>query len=288
MGVRLETSPTLDVYYTGFNMDDPVVGQSRDPETDRRHRKLRQALSCAFNSEEWVKFYNSRIVRAKGPIPPGVAGYDEKPSPYPFDPGRAKALLAEAGYPGGVDPATGKRLKLTIEIGSGADPDVRQSEELAADFMRRIGVAVEASYNNWPTFLGKMERRQCQLYRLGWVADYPDAENFLQLFYGRNSSPGPNHSNYVNPEFDRLYEQVRTMGDSPERTALYGKMADIVIEDCPWVFMHHPLAYGLHHAWLRNYKAHDFPYGMVKYTRVDVDMRREWKATHGRRNWMTQ
>jgi ABC-type transport system substrate-binding protein len=288
MGVRLESSPTLDVYYLGFNMDDPVVGQGRDAAESLRHRKLRQALSCAFNSEEWVKFYNGRIVRAKGPIPPGVAGYDEKPSPYPFDLAKARALLAEAGYPDGVDAATGKRLQLTVEIGSGADPDVRQSEELMADFARQIGVVVQTSYNNWPTFLGKMERRQSQLFRLGWVADYPDAENFLQLFYGPNSSPGPNHVNYSNPEFDRLYEQVRTMPDSPERTALYRKMADIVIEDSPWIYMHHPMSHGLHHHWLKNYKEHDFPYGMVKYVRIDANARSEWRATHGRGNWQSQ
>ncbi|MBM4143189.1 MAG: hypothetical protein FJ225_06320 [Lentisphaerae bacterium] len=288
MGVRLDTSPTLDVYYIGFNMDDPVVGRGADQAADLRRRKLRQALSCAFNSGEWVRFYNDRIVRAKGPIPPGVAGYDEKPSPYPFDLEQARRLLAEAGYPEGVDPSSGQRLRLVMELGSASDPDVRQSVELTVDFMRRIGVLIEPSYNNWPTFLGKMERRQCQLYRLGWVADYPDAENFLQLFYGPNSSPGPNHSNYGNPEFDALYEKVRVMADGPERTALYKRMADMVIEDCPWIFMHHPRSYGLHHHWLRNNKSHDFPYGMVKYVRIDTAAREEWRRTLGRRHWRRQ
>ena len=283
-GVRLYTTPTLDVYYLGFNMTDPVVGSSADEETDRRHRKLRQALTCSFNSEEWVRFYNDRIVRARGPIPPGVAGYEEKGSPYPFDLDKARRLLAEAGYPEGLDAATGKRLQLTIELGS-ADPDTRESVEVTVDFFRQIGVLLNPNYSNWPTFLGKMERRQCQLYRLGWVADYPDAENFLQLFYGPNSSPGPNHSNYKNKEFDALYEQVRVMSDSSERTRLYGRMADIVIEDCPWVFMHHPMAYGLHNAWLGNYKPHDFPYGMGKYRKVDTALRSEWRATFGKRHW---
>lgn len=285
MGVRLYTSPTLDVFYIGFNMDDPVVGHSADPDTDRKHRKLRQALTCAFDSDRWVRFYNSRIVRARGPIPPGVAGHSASPSPYPFDLALARRLLEEAGYPGGVDAETGKRLQLMLELGSGADPDVRQSVALMVDFMRKIGVTLKPSYNNWPTFLGKMERRQCQIYRLGWVADYPDAENFLQLFYGPNSSPGPNHSNYVNEEFDRLYREVRVMEDSPERTALYERMAAIVIEDAPWIFMHHPMAYGLHHHWVQNYKPHDFPYGLMKYRKLDIEARERWKETHGRSDW---
>jgi ABC-type transport system substrate-binding protein len=273
-GVRLNSSPTLDLFYIGFNMDDPLVGTNK---------KLRQALTCAFNSGEWVRFNNGRVMRAKGPIPPGVAGYDEKPSPYPFDLDRARKLLAESGYPDGKD-GTGKKLQLAVELG-GADAQTREAVELTVDFMRKIGVILNPNYNNWPTYLGKLERRQCQMFWLGWVADYPDAENFLQLFYGPNCSPNPNHSNYLNPEFDKLYEKIRTMPDCPERTAIYKQMADIVIEDCPWIFMHNPMAHGLHHSWLKNYKPHDFPYGMSKYRRIDIAARDEWQATHGKEDW---
>jgi ABC-type transport system substrate-binding protein len=132
-------------------------------------------------------------------------------------------------------------------------------------FMARIGVVVRPSYNNKPTLFKKIEKRQAQMFRLSWYADYPDAENFLQLFYGPNSSPGPNRVNYSNPAFDRLYERVRTMQDSPERTALYARMADMVIDDAPWIFMHHTVNYTLRHDWLRGYHPHDFPYGMEKY-----------------------
>lgn len=283
-GIRLFTRPTLDVYYLGFNMDDPVVGgnpKAGDAGVEKR-RKLRQALTSAFNSEEWIKYWNRRIVRAKGPIPPGVDGSNEKPAAYPFDIEKAKRLLVEAGYPDGKDPATGRNLQITIELGS-ADPQTREAMELVVSFMKKIGIILKPNYSNWPTFLSMMERRQCQMYWLGWVADYPDAENFLQLFYGQNCSPGPNHSNYVNPEFDAMYEKIRVMSDSPERTAIYRKMADIVVEDSPWVFMHHPMAYGLHHCWVRNNKPHDFPYGMVKYRKMDVEQRELWRKTGGKK-----
>ncbi|MEI6970493.1 MAG: ABC transporter substrate-binding protein [bacterium] len=276
MKVRMFVAPTLDIYYIGFNMEDPVVG---------KNKKLRQALSCAFNTGEWIRYKKERCIRATGPIPPGVAGYEDKPSPYPFDLEKARKLLAEAGYPDGIDPSTGMKLKLVIEIGSAGEAEARESTELLANFVRKLGVELIPSYNHWPSFLSKMERRQCQLYKLGWVADYPDAQNFLQLFYGPNSSPGPNHSNYVNPEFDRLYVKVRTMPDSPERTAIYRQMADMVIEDCPWLFMDHPMSYGLHHHWVGNYKPHDFPYGMEKYRKIDTNARREWQETSGKRNW---
>lgn len=272
--IRLFKAPTLDTFYIGFNMEDPVVG---------KNRKLRQALSCAFDTGEWVKFWNDRVIRATGPIPPGVAGHNEKPSPYGFDLEKAKRLLAEAGYRDGKDPATGRRLELTLDLGSANDAEARQSVELFVSFMDRIGVKINASYNNWPTFLEKLEKRQVQMFSLGWVADYPDAENFLQLFYGANVSPGPNHSNYANPDFDRLYEKIRVMPDSPERTEIYRKMADIIIEDCPWLFEHHPLSYGLHHHWVENYKPHDFPYGMVKYRKINAEARRAWKRDYGAR-----
>ncbi len=272
-GIRMFASPVLETYYIGFNMDDPVVGTNRF---------LRQAMACAFDSETYVRFYNHRVIRAQGPVPPGIAGFEEQRSPFPYDLERARRLLAEAGYPGGLDPETGRRLVLSLDVGNANDPEVRASVELFADFMDRIGVRITAVYNNWPMFLERIERRQVQLYRLGWVADYPDAENFLQLFYGPNSSPGPNHSNYRNPSFDALYEKARVLADSPERTALYRRMADLVAEDAPWIFEQHPLSYALAQPWLKNYKPHDFPYGMGKYYGLDTAareraIRQRWK-----------
>lgn len=273
-GVALLSSPTLDLYYIGFNMDDPVVG---------RNKKLRQALSCAFNPELLVQYYNGRAKPVYGPLPEPLAGFKPEPTAYSHNLERARQLLAEAGYPDGIDPVTGRRLEVALELG-GATPDVRQVVDLMAGMFDKIGVVLKANYNNWPAFLEKMDRRQSQLFQLGWVADYPDAENFLQLFYGANTSPGPNHSNYVNPEFDNLYGQMRTMLPGPEKDRLCEQMAGIIIEDCPWIFMYQPMDFVVIHNWLKNYGLHDFPYTMVKYRRVDNAAWDDWKAQHGRRN----
>ncbi len=260
-GIWLDKSPRLATFYIGFNMEDPVVGPNK---------KLRQALACAVNLEQLAEFYNHRVLPAKGFLPPGVPGNGfELPHPFAFDLERAKKLLAEAGYPGGIDPKTGRRLTLTIELPTAADPEERQSGELLASFWDKIGVELRPSYNNWPEFLKKMERKQCQLYRVGWVVDNPDAYYFFQVYYGKNLPPGPNYSNYVRAEFDRLFERARVMEDSPERTALYRKMDALLVEDCPSIFLMHPLAYGLFQPWLKNYKYHDRPYSNVKYYRVD-------------------
>ena len=148
---------------------------------------------------------------------------------------------------------------------------------------QEIGVVMKANYNTWPAFIEKMNRRQSQMFQLGWVADYPDAENFLQLFYSSNESPGPNHANYRNAEIDRLYEHIRTMQDSPERTDTYETMANIIVEDCPWIFMFQPMSFGLKHSWVENYAPHDFPYGMGKYRKINDGVRRQWRATYGDR-----
>ncbi len=273
-GVDLLSGPTLDMYYIGFNMDDPLVG---------KNKKLRQALSCAFNPELLVKYYNGRVAPVYGPLPDPLAGFKPGPTAYSFNLEKARQLLTEAGYPAGIDPATGRRLEITLELG-GATPDMRQVVDLMAGMFDKIGVVLKASYNNWPAFLDKMDRRQAQLFQLGWVADYPDAENFLQLFYGANTSPGPNHSNYVNPEFDKLYDQLRVMLPGTEKDRICEQMADMVIEDCPWIFMYQPMEFAVIHDWLKNFSLHDFPYTMVKYRRVDNQTWDEWKAKHGREN----
>ena len=259
-GIGLSKSPQLYISYTAFNMDDPVVGTNK---------KLRQALTCAFDSIQWKEFQNGRMMIPNGPVPPGVAGHSEKEPPYPFDLERAKRLLAEAGYPEGKDPATGRRLHLTLELGAADNPETRQAAELMASFMDRIGVVLEPSYNNWPALLKKIERREAQLFSLTWLGDYPDAQNFLQLFASENASPGPNRSNYHSEEFDRLYREMIARPNSPEREALCQAATAVVMEDCPWILTAYPMAFSVQQARLHNYQRHDFSCGTEKYLRVE-------------------
>jgi ABC-type transport system substrate-binding protein len=260
-GIQLVVAPQLRITYVGFNMDDPVVGTNR---------LLRQALSSAFNAGEWIKLNNGRVRPAISPIPSALPGHDADYAPWRFDLDRARRLLAEAGYPEGRDPATGRRLELTLDLGRADDLELRQSAELLTAFFERIGVVLRLQFNNGPAFYEKLERRQAQLFYLSWIGDYPDAENFLQCFYGPNASPGSNRANYRNPAFDALFERARGMEDSPERTGLYAELARIVIEDCPWLLLSEPLTYTLHHERLRNRKPHLFSFGMEKYYRLEA------------------
>lgn len=255
-GIVLDQSPQMAITYVAFNMDDPVVGANK---------KLRQALSCAFDAVAWQEFQNGRVLTPNGPVPPGVAGHCVEPLPYGFDLARAQKLLAEAGYEGGKDPATGRRLKLTLELGTADNQEARQAAELMASFFERVGVVLDLSYNHWPAFLQKLERRQAQLFTLTWLGDYPDAQNFLQLFASQNVSPGPNRANYQSAEFDRLYQQLIALPESPERERLAQAAQAILLEDCPWILSGHPMAFSVRHARLQNYQRHDFPWGMEKH-----------------------
>ena len=259
-GITLYSMPTLEVAYIGINMEDPVLGPNR---------ALRQALNCAFDSAAWVRFFNHRTVVCDGPVPPGTDGRLETPFPYAYDLDRARALLREAGYPEGVDPQTGKRLELTVDLGR-TSQDVRESTELLVSFFARVGISLKAQYHNWPTFLRRVSGRQSQMFRIGWVGDYPDAENFLQLFYGRNVSPGPNRCNYVNPRFDQVYEAACAAPDDSARNRLWAEAQELVREDCPWVFLHFQKVYSLCQSRVQNYVPSDFPYGTEKYLRTDV------------------
>ena len=113
------------------------------------------------------------------------------------------------------------------------------------------------------------------MYGIAWGADYPDAENFLQLIYGPNRAPGANGSGYDNPEFNQLFASAAIMQDSPERTALYEKMNRMAAEEVPWIFGVHRQSYLLKHSWLTNYVQSDFEHGNAQYLNVDLTKKAE-------------
>jgi len=264
--IQLCTFREPDTFWVGFNMEDPALGQNKP---------LREAVSCAIDREKWIElFFNGRGDVAYGFIPPIMPGYDPKIkeiSKTEYNPEKARGLLKEARKVHG-GPLPG--LRLTI---SGTDTTYRQMGQFLRTALEDIGLDIDVEYLDWPTYLEKLRTKSVQMYSSGWIADYPDVENFLQVFYGRNS-PWPNSSNYSNPEFDKIYEQAAVMPDSPERTELYRKAERIVVEDAPCAFMYHRIFYVMHHEWIENfkpnaYKPDSFGYGLSRYYRVDCAKR---------------
>ncbi|MBC7690818.1 MAG: ABC transporter substrate-binding protein [Methylotenera sp.] len=259
--MKLHKMAQIEVTHTTFNMADPIVG---------KNRLLRQAISTAFDQTAYNEtFYNGRAIEAQGPIPPGLAGYDPSfKNPYrQFNLAKAKELMSKAGYP------EGKGLPV-LEYLTLADSTSRQGTEFFERALAPLGIKLKVSTFSWPEFNAALKNKKGQMWSFAWGADYPDAENFLQLFYSKNMSPGPNDSNYSNPEFDRMYEKSLTMKDSPERTALYQSMVKVLVEDCPWIFDAHRLAFTLTQPWIKNYKPHDLDHGRSKYLRIDGSLKK--------------
>lgn len=257
-GVRLLAAPTLQVMYVGVNMDDPLLG---------KNKKLRQALNCAFDAPAWKNFLNDRVEPADGPLPPGVDGRLETPFAYSFNVEKAKRLLEEAGFPGGIDPKTGKRLVIPIALGR-ADQSAREEVELLQGFYDRVGIKLEPQFMTWAAYLKAVSDGHTTLFMLGWVGDYPDAENFLQLFHSKNCSPGANHGNYRNPEFDKCYDEAMAATTPEARRKAWTRAQEIVREDCPWIFLYFPKAFSIMWDHVGNYRLTDFPYGTEKYLRA--------------------
>ncbi|MBU1518212.1 MAG: hypothetical protein KKE31_00600 [Planctomycetes bacterium] len=260
--IRLLTFRDPSTYWVGFNMEDEVLS---------KNLPLRKAISCAVDRDKYIElFTNNRSEPAYGIIPPLMKTYNpdiKKISGISYNPQKAIKLVKEA------EKIHGSKLpKLTLSM-PGTDAVLRQYGDFFKQCFSQVGLEIEIDYTDWPTFQNKIKTKSVQLFSLGWIGDYPDTENFLQLFYSKNKSPGPNNFNYSNSEFDRLYEQVCVMADSAERDALYRKAEEMMVKDCPAVFLGHGVAYILVHDWLYNTKPHAFAYGLSQYRRVDTAKR---------------
>jgi ABC-type transport system substrate-binding protein len=261
-GIELFIEADLDVTFYVFNNEDPLF---------RNNKKLRQAMSMALNKEELnTLFYNGDAVLAQGIIPPGLAGYEKdfKNSNTTYNLENAKKLLAEAGYP------NGKGLPV-IKYEIKGDSTSRQIAEHFVKCMKDIGVKVEVNGNTWPELMNKVNTKRAQFMSFAWGADYPDAENFLQLLYGPNGAPGSNASNYNNPEYNKLFEKAATMQDSPERTKIYEKLNRLIAEDMPMIFGVHRTRIFTTHKWLKNWKFSPFDHGNAAYMNVDLAEKQE-------------
>ena len=256
-GISLEVTPDLDITYTAFNHDDPLF---------KNNKKLRQAMSLAYDEvTSNTLFYNGRGIVAQTILPPGIGGYDPNyQNPYKkFNLEKAKQLLAEAGYP------AGKGLPV-IQYDTTANTISRQMSEFLKKQMAQIGINIQINTNTWPQLTKKVKTRQSQMFGMAWVGDYPDAENFLQLIYGPNSAPGPNGSNYNNPEFNELFDKATKMLPSPERAALYQKLAQMAAEDVAYIYGVHRTSFVVKQSWLKNYKFSTFNHGHEKYYNIDL------------------
>lgn len=283
-GIGLLTSVETSVFYLGFNLRDPLIGGEGESA-----RLLRRAISIAVDYEEYVSiFANGRGVPAQGPIPPGIFGHREgeagiNPYVYRWEGGRAvrrgldeaRALVAQAGFPGGRDPATGEALNLYFDVNASGPDDKARLSWMRKQF-QKLGIQLVIRATDYNRFQEKMREGTGQLFLWGWNADYPDPENFLFLLYGPNSKAtagGENAANYRNPQFDALFDRMKDLPDGPVRQGVIDEMLEILRRDAPWVWGYYPKAFSLHHAWVHNLKPNLMANNTLKYRRLDPALR---------------
>ncbi len=237
---ELHIAPTdFSLTYIGMNVTMPPFDDI----------KVRQALNYALNREEIASIVLGDLaLPAKGILPPGFPAYNPDRQGFTYDPERARQLLQESKY---NDPATFPRITLTVAGGFGASVGL-DLEVILESWRQNLGINVEVQQVEFATFLQDLQRKRFQMFETGWIADYPDPENFLDVFFHTGSVI--NHSAYSNPEVDRLLEEARVEQDQQRRFQLYRQVEDIVLEELPVIPLWHS---GERHVLIKPY-IHDY------------------------------
>jgi ABC-type transport system substrate-binding protein len=302
-GFRLNVGTDVNSYFIGFNMLDPVIGDSADPKQAERHRKLRQAISIAIDWEEYSKIFPKKAGdTAMGPLPAGIFGSREgteagvNPVTHVWKDGKAerrsiaeaKRLMQEAGYPNGRDAKTGVPLVLNYDFYAEASPAFKAEIDWVVRQFAKIDIQLEVRATSNNQFQDKVRKGKYQVFWLGWNADYPDAENFLFLLYGpagKTKFDGENTSNFENAEYDRLFVQMKSLEDGPEKQALIDKLVQIARVEAPWTMGFFPHASAARQRWVHNYKPAILVRDHGRFLRLDVADRVASQAAWNRPVW---
>jgi len=227
--VYLVREPYLNTEYLGIMVDSSMSESEYNP---LKNRLVRQAISCGFDRIKMMRYLrnNIGIPGQAGIIPAGMPAYDKNaPYGYTYDPEFAAGLLTEAGYPGG----------------SGLPPITLTTSSEYLDLCKYIQhelmlLGLDIRINVSPPAAIKEMKAQAKLpfFRASWIADYPDAENYLSLFYSKNFCPaGPNYTHYASKGFDQLYEKSLTIIDDSTRYTAYRQLDSMVMEEAPVVIL---------------------------------------------------
>ncbi len=227
---RMEISPYLNTEYLGILVDSNSAGH----QNPLLNKKIRQAINLGFNRRKMVKYLRNNIGTpgTAGIIPAGMPGFDSsRVRGFEYDPGRCRSLLAEAGFPGG---------KGLPEMVLHTTPEYQDLCEYIQGQLRESGIPVRTEVNQGAQHREMVARQKLNFFRASWIADYPDAENYLSLFYSPNFAPqGPNTTHFKNAPFDSLYERSQETWNDSLRYVLYQQMDQLLMEEAPVVVLYY-------------------------------------------------
>jgi len=302
-GFNFPQSADVNSYIIGFNMLDPVIGWGDTPEQRERNRKLRQAISIAIDWEEYSKIFPKKAGEtAMSPLPQGIPGSREgkpegvNPVTHKIVDGKvvrrsieeARQLMVEAGFPNGRDAKTGRPLVIAYDFYAPATPERKPEIDWVVRQFAKLDIQLDVRATDNNQFQDKVRKGKHQVFWLGWNADYPDAENFMFLLYGPNAksvSDGENTANYQNPEYDKLFTQLKALDDGPEKQAVIDKMVHILQQDAPWSFGFYPYASVALQQWVGNSKPAILIRDHGRYLRLDAPERTARLAEWNKPRW---
>ena len=217
--IKMLTSPYLNTEYLGITQNLPKNHPLMNP-------LVRKAIAIGFDRQKMLKYLrkNMALAAESGMIPQSIPDYTPNGKPYAYNPTLAAELLRKAGYPNGKGIAP---IKLT------STEDYADLLEFVQHDLSAIGIAIEIDIVPGPSFRQQMASGKLQFFRGSWIADYPDPENYMALFYSKNESPnGPNYTRFKSPEFDQLYLES-FFESSGNRSKIFGKMNQLLAEQTP-------------------------------------------------------
>ena len=259
----LQKHPYLNTEYLGILVDGENEMVKKSP---LRLQKIRQAINYGFDRQKMMLYLRNSIGTAaeSGFVPAGLPSFDAlKVKGYHYDPAKAKQLLEEAGFLNGTNLPTIRLLTI---------PVYADFAGYVANELQQIGIKVEVEAIQKSLLLEKTSKSQALFFRASWIADYPDAENYLGVFYGKNPAP-PNYTRYKNPVYDALYEKAIAEKNDTIRYSIYKQMDQLIINDAPVVPLWYDMAIHLVHTNIINFE----PTGLnlLELRRVKIGIKRE-------------
>lgn len=261
--LEMITMPFLNSEYLGFflgNDDMPADWPLHD-------RRIRQAINYGFDREKMISFLRNNIGTPAhaGFVPVGMPGFNVNKGGYSYNPDKARQLLAEAGYPGG------RELPVIRLHTTQAYQDIAQYIQFE---LSQIGIRLAIDVLPPATLREMMAGGDAPFFRGSWIADYPDAENYLALFYSKNKTPaGPNYTHFHNEKFDRLYETSLSETNDSTRHSLYQQMNDIIIKEAPKVFLFYDQSMRFVHNHVKNMTNNPLNHLVLKRVRIDTEQK---------------
>lgn len=243
---QLQVTPEYAIQFYGFLVPDKIFAD----------KNVRLAFNYAIDRAK-IADYTAKgegVPAFNGFVPLGIPGYDNSQvKGHGFDVKKAKEYMAKAGYPDGKG-----FPKITLEINSGGGRNLDVAEAIKSMLSQNLNIQIDLSQVVWAQHTNNVELGKTNFWRFGWVADYPDPNNFLNLFYGKNvpatmeEAAYTNPSRYKNPAFDALYEKALTTTNEAERNKIYAQLDQMIVDDAPVLLIYYSMNRRLLQPYVRN------------------------------------